>query len=368
MNAAKQASIEQKEAVVLLASAHLEDQLAEEIAKACAKAGLKARAWSGATHEEERLPSLLVASLPRGARRIADDLVASLNHSPRRSLLLLSAEPLVRPAVSLHEGRVLLLGPPHTATRIASRLRLQFAEHHGVSGADTMHGLPTSLSPVVSRSLQRTRWWVGVAASRASGPAHEEDLPALQDHIANGVTIALPGPAVAQVGLRELAQIAQCLQIEDDREAGGKLLKVMGPGLGVLHLSTARDRWRIYWPDTSWPLWLCSPLRLPQWAPLTAVFEVKNEVLHSFDAHSGDLLAAMTALPLQPSPKSVRPLSRRPPKSLRIPPLSVRRGIEAREIELLAALAEGGMAAQEFIETKLREQPIQFASGLIEVQ
>src|SRR5258706_759988 len=111
-------------------------------------------------------PSLLIAGLPSGVRRIPSELVQLLNHDfPRVPMLLLCQEPLARPTMTSHGGRIALLGAPHSSSLVVSRIRML---------TDLSAGL-------------RARYWLG--APRCGASAAE---PLIHERPGAGLTAILP--------------------------------------------------------------------------------------------------------------------------------------------------------------------------------
>ncbi len=81
---------------------------AETLAEALAGYGCPSRVIP-TVDSEAVAEGALVRALPAGNRRIPDELAVWVSRSPGRSLVLVCEEPLARPAISLHRGRILLL-------------------------------------------------------------------------------------------------------------------------------------------------------------------------------------------------------------------------------------------------------------------
>ena len=105
-----------------------------EAQEACQRAGALPIPWDGQAplpelpRELAAQPLAVLGALASGERQIPEDLLRLCTRDrPGASLLLLCRESLVRPTVSLQNGRVNLIEPPFSVRRIASRLRLMLA-------------------------------------------------------------------------------------------------------------------------------------------------------------------------------------------------------------------------------------------------
>jgi hypothetical protein len=82
------------------------------------------------------------------------------------------------------------------------------------------------------------------------------DAPPVQLDESNGLVIL--------VGGGDLGDVARCITAElGDGELAAELAGMLGPDQGAIHLSADTAEWRIYWPRTDAPLWMCSPKRMP---------------------------------------------------------------------------------------------------------
>src|SRR6185436_11159254 len=118
---------------VIIATRNLEGSLSEA-REACQRAGALAIPWDGQAplpelpQELAAQPLAVLGALASGERQIPEELLRLCTRDrPGASLLLLCRESLVRPTVSLQNGRVNLIEPPFSVRRIASRLRLMLA-------------------------------------------------------------------------------------------------------------------------------------------------------------------------------------------------------------------------------------------------
>jgi len=241
------------------------------LAEACREAGVELSSWQKRQPlpPAEAWPSLLVAGLPSGSRRVSDDLSQALNQAfPRVPLLLLCQEGLVRPTMTSHGGRVVLLGAPFSRSLVASRIRM--LANPGRAFA--------------------TRYWVGKSALGPSAPE-----PLIHEPQGGGLTAILPlsgqGPSP------ELAeQLNERLSGFDGAQGQcSAVSQLLGERYAAVHLARTADRWLVYAPSTRHALSLCSMQRLPRMYSLS-LLSAKTP-LQEVPAASGDLLVMSSAPP-----------------------------------------------------------------------
>ena len=135
----------------------------EVLKEACTHACMSAEFQRASELEETALaPSLLVAALPSGQRNVPQWLRSlATDRFPISPLLLLCDEPVVGDVLSLQHGRLTLLGAPHSAVSISSRLRLAATPVDGqapkrlpIQGVDGSSGL-------VVQEHRHESWWGG---------------------------------------------------------------------------------------------------------------------------------------------------------------------------------------------------------------
>src|SRR4051794_15750037 len=158
---------ERVEPLIVAATSYLPEPDLAVLMEASRRLGARVLPWQA---EEELdasvLPSLLVAGLAPGARIVPNDIAHLLTHVfPRMPLLLLCTEPLVRSTMTAQAGRVVLVGPPLSASKIAARLRMLLAssEQEVVSGVHptTGHWVEGDAPGMATREHRRPQYWVG---------------------------------------------------------------------------------------------------------------------------------------------------------------------------------------------------------------
>lgn len=337
---------------VLVATHRIDPELLPDVQDACIKAHARYVPWSGeiGLRDLRKTPAVLVTGLRVGERRIPEDVLdLATNAYPDLALLVLCREPLLRPTMSLNNGRVTLVSPPLTSPRVASVLRSLMSDRHvGYASTDTATGHLGPRSPVNVRRYRRADCWVGVlACSRGEGAAAK--LPLVRQTKTDGLTIVLPRPGAIQ----ELHMNAISAGFKRDRNGADRaasLEQALGDHGAALHLAPSADEWTIYWPHKHWPLFLSSPLRLPNvWNVCRSMERVGKNLLRFPAAHC-DMIAALTSFP------SIADAA----------PDSVTSSVGSAS-SLMPSLAEGGTALFDFLERRTLEQPADLVGAVIEV-
>jgi hypothetical protein len=242
-----------------------------EVGAACAQAAAEVVPWRDAGAAADA-PALLIGALRRGERRIpAGVLDAASRLAPSAGVLLMSDEPLVRPVVSTHGGRVTLLAQPASPARIRGTVRMLLAEH----GAFRRE----RLEPHVWTAVLHT------AGDDVPAPALVED---------DGRAFTAVVPLVAGwSGAEALCAEAHALALAriDDDERFTRMSELLGHAAGMIHLVAGCAQWAAYWPAPACPLRLCSPLRLPRLCSLADA--AAGQILH-MTASPGDLVVALS--------------------------------------------------------------------------
>jgi hypothetical protein len=278
------------ERVMVVAERWMEPELVQVVGAAAARAGLDRRPWNGT----ERLDALAgraalaVGVLPRGMRRIPGELAAlACDQLPGLPLVLLADEPLVRPLVSLQEGRVTLIEATLSASRLASCVRALLADTLGARG-ERGRWRPVLAADARPGAIERCEFragpcWLGALACRGPSGVMPRAVPWLcaTDELSIVLAPADAPPAedeagpLAALGLGEGASAAETsVRLDCRQEPGHWLLK--GPG-----------------PQGA--LGLFSRLRLPSWSDLGRrdAPAGRAELRHRIAAASGDLVVAL---------------------------------------------------------------------------
>ena len=169
---------------MLVAKHHVGEALSPVVQKACDLAHIQSVAWSGKPElPAGARPALVISMLPSGERVIAEDLVGLMTRvQPGLPLLMLCSDELVRPTVSLQNGRVTLLGPPHTEERVAARLRILLADRRHDSSVGTLnYGIGAGDPRVFVNEQSTKRAYFAIASSRGNEPAGAETFAPVLD-------------------------------------------------------------------------------------------------------------------------------------------------------------------------------------------
>ena len=284
---------------MLVAKHHVGEALSPVVQKACDLAHIQSVAWSGKPElPAGARPALVISMLPSGERVIAEDLVGLMTRvQPGLPLLMLCSDELVRPTVSLQNGRVTLLGPPHTEERVAARLRILLADRRHDSSVGTLnYGIGAGDPRVFVNEQSTKRAYFAIASSRGNEPAGAETFaPVLDLADDRGMSALL---TVSNVLEAELIKQAIGVVLSDDRddEKERTLLSCVGPSGALVHLSPTND-WIFHWPDPTAGLFLVSPMRLPPvWSFASALGRTGTTFLRTAGA-AGDVLVALWGVP-----------------------------------------------------------------------
>jgi hypothetical protein len=306
------------ERTVIVAGDTLDPELGAAVEEACARVGARSLDLGRPTGEGPA-PLAAIAALPPGERQIPERLLRLLTGEyPDASLLLLCRELLVRPSVTLRNGRVTLIEAPLTARRIASRLRVLLAS----DAPAVSHGELACLEH------QRPGYWLGALVP----VEHESDLSWLDQR--RGLTALIPAPDEPSAPDRLGRASALVARGGDPERLGQSLLELVG-NTGLVHLGPRGDEWLFYWPGPQ-PLWLCSPQRLPAFWDLAATAEESATRCFRVPAASGDVALALAAPPAGWPAEAARP------------------GLPGQlPVELRDAVADGGPALLDQIEERM---------------
>ena len=212
---------------------------------------------------------ILIGGLSAGRRVVPDEYLSFVSSAAAdASLLLLCEEALVRPFVSLSEGRITLIGPNCEAETLFHRLRVLLAARAGSHGSRTEQA--------------GACWWV--ADSRGAG-----GLGAARSEAQSALTLAFDledAPTKATDVSAEL-DADLCLELA--------LSDSLGADTGVLHLAPSAQEWVVCWPQLPGTLWLLSPLRFPPLSDLSVSHGGRGRT--RLAAASGDIVLALAGTP-----------------------------------------------------------------------
>jgi hypothetical protein len=269
------------EAAVLVASMQLGETVRAEIFAACRRAGAQPVAFPTASEAADvalnggATPLLLIGELPSGERRIPARLVDAATRLDL-PILLVCREPLVRPLVSTHGGRVTLLGQPASSARIQGTVRMLLAGRVSEPSAGDFS---------VDEHLGPFSW-------TASFGVHGHYAPAVRQQADGSATVLLPlgggGDAALPAACVEAANLVGAGLSDDET------LAVLGERLGtataMLHLDALHASFTLYWPTGRLP-YIYSRFRLPNLCALSAL-SPERRLCRVATSH-GDLLIAI---------------------------------------------------------------------------
>lgn len=207
-------------------------------------------------------PALLAAVLPAGERSLASELVEQLDAHADLCLLLLCEEPLVRPTLSIQQGRIVLLDAPLTASRIEARLRLLLTARCAESSGQWLQAeaSPEAAAGAITQQRLRTSscWFAvftGAAPARCRGARWSS-------HRRHGLSWALseaaPDAAAAAAWLASPPSSADDLQLERDLRA------MFGLDAAFVQLDPSARQWWFSLPGEGSMLRVYSHQRLPR--------------------------------------------------------------------------------------------------------
>jgi hypothetical protein len=209
-----------------------------DLGAVCARAAAEVLPWRSLATSQ---PILIVGALGRGMRQIPAPLLEVAN-ARGAALLLLSDDPLVRPVVATHGGRVTLVAPSVSRARLRGTIRMLLARHGGFA-----------------REQLEQHVWTAAFGSAAQAPVRLQDP--------GGAVTAVfpfdPGWSGAEPLSIEAHQIATTSKHLDDEERQIRLRELFGSVAGMIHLSRDTRAWTLYWPSSVHPVLLCSVQRLP---------------------------------------------------------------------------------------------------------
>lgn len=274
---------------VLVLTPRMEDGLRQLVTEACQHARVDVGFWDvSAPREGTGEPSLVLAALPAGERTIPSEVADAVDAGfPAAPLLLLCDEPLVRPTVSLQQGRVTLLGQPLTREKISGRIRTAL-----VRGDDLSRGGETGIRV---REYRGREWWAAVVARGGNGGAPYAS--ALRKHGAAGagVLLAREDEAVVPLSVLEDAVDVMLSALPADQGQASVRDKVGERAAGVWFMPSG-PRWVFYAPQPDLFFWMVSPGRLPERWPVAARLP-PGQPWRRLNAASGDLVLLVALAP-----------------------------------------------------------------------
>jgi hypothetical protein len=245
----------------------LPSEVDARVRRACLRAGARVVGSDGL---RERGAALLVAHLPRRARRIpADALDVAGRVDSQLPILLACDEALVHPTTTLSLGGVTLV--EHAATeRLYSQIRIALAAARARAGGEPFVEALEEAGP---------HWWLSTVRQDPR------------------VVVARSDSLTFLVPLRHVADPAGLLAraLEVLGEAGdlsSALAECLRGDAGLVHLTREARSWIMYWPAQVGGLWLFSSHRLPHLSELSRSSDAPR--LFRSPASPGEIVVATT--------------------------------------------------------------------------
>jgi hypothetical protein len=278
---------------VVVATAHIDDETTRMVAAACDRLQARYLPWTDREQSLLQRPSLLVAGLPVGQRRVPADLMRLCTEiHPGTPLLLLCHEGLVSPTVSLHDGQIVLVGPPHSTARIFSRLAVLQAERRSdEQGPSMVLGVDEPTGRVWTRERLHADVWIASFGCRggAGGSGYQPVLSSC----AEGVTALLPSRAGVMISDEQRLGLIDVFRTTLDSDERMRRARVAAPELAIVNFDRRTEEWSFGWPHAELQLWMHSDTRLPPVTNLAAT--VINRGQRTMRAYAGDLVVGLTA-------------------------------------------------------------------------
>lgn len=262
------------------------------LAAACQQVGAELVFHTGAPDPSTPRPRLIAAVLPAGERSLAAELVEQLDADSDLCLLLLCEEALVRPTLSIQQGRIVLLDAPLTASRIEARLRLLSTDRcveafgHWQQADASPEAAP---SFVAQQQLRTAGSWFAVF----TGGGGRRRVARWRSHVRHGLSWALseatPDAAAAAVWMPSSAFGSDDVELERASRA------LLGLDAALVQLDANARQWRFLLPEEGSQLRVYSHQRLPRSWDATRALTRSRARLFRLAAAPGDVVCVTTA-------------------------------------------------------------------------
>lgn len=253
---------------IVIDTDQLDGGIVAELVAVAARAGAEVLPWRALQTSQ---PLLVVGALGRGERTIPTPLLDAVN-TAGAALLLVSHDPLIRPVVTSHGGRVTMVAASASRPRVRGTLRMLLASY-GKFASDQLDGRHWS-------ALWGDAGALGAALHRDRGGAVTGVFP-LAAGWSGAAALAVEAHRIVASHLRR-----------DDEEQHVALRELFGSAAGMVQLSADASEWTVYWPSSSCPLVLCSVQRLPEECDLAT--HADTRVLR-LAASPGDAMVALSS-------------------------------------------------------------------------
>jgi hypothetical protein len=207
--------------------------------------------------------TVVAGSLPAGARTIPRDLLEALDRAQSNAtILLLASEQLVRPVVTLQEGRIVVIASSTSSARLRGILQMV---------------TPDDPAPSLWRPLLSAFAWSAHArpVTCSNNDAGIHAVVPFSGHAPHVETMAL------LLGTRDLDGV-RAIAARHAREAG------------LVCMARSAREWCIHWPRVDRQAWLYSNVRLPHVMDLRSAAANAEGNLLCFPAHPGDVAVLLS--------------------------------------------------------------------------
>ena len=262
------------------------------LAAACEQVGAELVFRAEGSDPSSPRPALLAAVLPAGERSLAVEVVEQLDAHTDLCLLLLCEEALVRPTLSIQQGRIVLLEAPLTAARIEARLRLLLTTRCiEAPGQWLQASAPPEAAPssIAHQRFRTDGCWFAVFTGAGSPRCRAARW---RSHVRHGLSWALseaaPDAAAAADWGPSPSSSPEDVELERAWSAS------LGLDAALVQLDASAGQWRFLLPQDGALLRVYSHQRLPRvWDPARALTRSKNR-LFRLAAAPGDVVCVTT--------------------------------------------------------------------------
>jgi hypothetical protein len=263
------------------------------LAAACEQVGAELVFRAAAPEAVSAQPALLAAVLPAGERVLPAELVRQMDDRAELCLLLLCEEALLRPTLSIQDGRIVLLEPPLTASRIEARMRLLMTARCIESAGAWRSPAPLAGAAELPHQRYRTPdYWFAVFMGAAAAPPRALSW---QIRAQQGLSWALSESALEAAAAQTWAAPPEPRAGDAETERG--LRAVLGSDGALVQLDRSARQWRFLLPDDGSLLRVFSHQRLPHAWDAGRALARQNGRFFKLAAAPGDVVCLTTAAP-----------------------------------------------------------------------
>jgi hypothetical protein len=263
--------------------------VSSSLAAACEQVGAELVFRAGAPEAATAQPSLLAALLPAGERALPAALVRQMDERAELCLLLLCEEGLVRPTLAIQQGRIVLLEPPLTASRIEARLRLLMTARC-IDSAGRSPPSRAEASGVPHERYRTADYWFAVFTGDATAQSRALSWQIRARH---GLSWALSDSALDGGAAQTWPPSPEARAEDAETERG--LRAVLGADGALVQLDPGARQWRFLLPDDGSLLRVFSHQRLPRAWDAGRALAKCNRRFFRLTASPGDVVCLMTA-------------------------------------------------------------------------